>query len=428
MNDSENLKNDDQLLTMMEEMQDQIEDLQNQIQMEQEKNLEAQKMISKVSSENLILRNKLQEKSERIEKMNESDLILKKNEELEKQIAEAQRNEKKAHEEAEATVEAVKKKARGDVEVAKRRYHEKVSSLAGREYDVSHREKAVSFRENNADTEINSKAEELIKDKISSLEMQYDNKKFVLKRQYENDNSRMLQHYKKKMSELNAKYHTMVAGYRGVVYFTLFYSILTTIITAYKTNAFAKDVVTFIMTIKNGVIAIGKCILVAAAFVARLGDMIPQVVLATIVHWIFVIGVCGAIIGGIGWLLLILGRKYIKFFKEKQADEISIFVGFITLAIVVFASDLIKSILSINLIGLMIEVFVGYTVLRGIIQAENIEAKKNILKGAGITIGCIVGVMAIGYLFGAIGLIAIPIGCLLVMGVIKHLTKDSTIA
>ena len=301
------------------------------------------------------------------------------------------------------------------MEAAKRRYHDNVSSLARREYDVSHRERAVSVRENNTDAEINSKAEELVKNKISSLEMQYDNKKFALKRQYENDNSRMIQHYKKKMSELNAKYHTMVAGYRGVVYFTLFYSILTTIITAYKTNAFAKDVVTFIMAIKNGVIAIGKCILVAAAFVARLGDMIPQVVLATIVHWILVIGVCGAIIGGIGWLLLILGRKYIKFFKEKQADEISIFVGFITLAIVVFASDLIKSILSINLIGLMIVVFVGYTVARGVIQEESTEAKKEILKYAGIAVGCVAGVIAMGYFFGAIGIIAIPIGCLLAM-------------
>jgi len=299
------------------------------------------------------------------------------------------------------------------VEVAKRRYHEKVSSLAGREYDVSHREKAVSVRENNTDTEINSKAEKLVKDKISSLEMQYDNKNFALKRQYENDNSRMIQHYKKKMSELNAKYHTMVAGYRGVVYFTLFYSILTTIITAYKTDAFAKDVVTFIMAIKNGVIAIGKWISGAAAFVARLGDMIPQVVLATIVHWILVIGVCGAIIGGIGWLLLILGRKYIKFFKDKQADEISIFVGLMTLAIVVFASDYIKSILSINLIGLMIVVFVGYTVVRGIIQAENVAVKKKIMKWTGITAGGIAGAIAVGHFFGAIGLIAISIGVML---------------
>ena len=193
MNDSEDLKNDDQLLSMMEEMQNQIEDQQKQLQEKSEKNSEAQKTISRISSENLTLRNNLQEKSERIEKMNESDLIVKKNEELEKKIIEVQNSEKKTREEAEATVEAVKRKAKEDIEAAERRYHDKVSSLGSKEYEVSHRERAVSARENNVNTEINTKAEKLVKDKISSLEMTYDNKKFALERQYENDNSKMLQ-------------------------------------------------------------------------------------------------------------------------------------------------------------------------------------------------------------------------------------------
>ena len=413
MNDSESLKNDDQLLSMMEEMQNQIEDQQKQLQEEREKNFEAQKTISRISSENSTLRNKLQEKSEKIEKMNESDLIVKKNEELEKKIIEVQNREEKTREEAEAKVEAVKGKAREDVDAAERRYHEKVSSLNGREYDVSHREQAVSFRENNINTEINTKAEKLVKDKISSLQMKHDNKKFALERQYENDNSRMLHQHKKKMSELNSKYQDMVAGYRGMVYFTLFYSILTTIITAWKTDVFAKDVIAFIMAIKDDVTAMGEWISAAASFVARLGDMIPQEVVATTVHWILVVGVYGALIGVIGWLIFVLGKKYARFFKDKQADEISVFVGLITLAMGVFTSDLIKSILSINLVGLMIVMFVGYTVVRGIIQAENVEVKKNILKWTGITAGGIAGAIAVGHFFGAIGLIAISMGGML---------------
>lgn len=413
MNDSENLKNDDQLLSMMEEMQNQIENQQKKLQEENEKNSEAQKTISRISSENLTLRKKLQEKSERIEKMNESDLIVKKNEELEKKIIEVQNSEKKTREEAEARVEAVKRKAKEDVDAAERRYHDKVSSLGSREYEASHRERAVSARENNVNTEINTKAEKLVKDKISSLEMKYDNNKFALERQYENDNSMMVHQHKKKMSELKTKYQTMVVGYRGMVYFILFYSILTTIITAWKTEVFAKDVATFIMTIKDGVITVGGWILAAAVFVARLGDMIPQEVTATIVHWIMVSGVYGAIIGVVGWAVFVLGKKYIRFFKDKQADEISVFVGLITLAMGVFTSDLIKSILSINLVGLMIVMFVGYTVVRGIIQAENVEVKKNILKWTGITAGGIAGAIAVGHFFGAIGLIAISMGGML---------------
>lgn len=275
---------------------------------------------------------------------------------------------------------------------------------------MSHRERAVLVRENNTDTEINTKAEKLVKDKISSLQMKYNNEKFALEHQYENNNSKMLRQHKKKMSELNAKYQAMVVGYRGMVYFTMFYSILTTIITAWKTETFAKDVAAFVMAIKDGVILIVGWISAAASFVAQLGDMIPQEVVATIVHWVLVVGVYGVIIGAIGWAVFILRKKYIQFFKDNQADEISVFVGLITLAIVIFASDLIKSILSINLISLMIIVFTGYTVVRGIIQAENVEVKKNILKWAGITVGCIAGVIAVGHFFGGIGLIAIPIG------------------
>ena len=61
----------------------------------------------------------------------------------------------------------------------------------------------------------------------------------------------------------------------------------------------------------------------------------------------------------------------------------------------------------------MIVMFVGYTVVRGIIQAENVEVKKNILKWTGITAGGIAGAIAVGHFFGAIGLIAISMGGML---------------
>lgn len=410
MNDSEDLKNDDQLLSMMEEMQNQIEDQQKQLQEKSEKNSEAQKTISRISSENLTLRNKLQEKSERIEKMNESDLIVKKNEELEKKIIEVQNSEKKTREEAEAKVEAVKQKAKEDVDAAERRYHDKVSSLASREYEVSHRERAVSARENNVNTEINIKAEKLVKDKILSLEMKYDNKKFALERQYENDNSKMLHQHKRKMSDLNAKYKAMVVGYRGMVYFTLFYSILTTVITAYFSEAFVTDFKVFFMAIRDGGNVFAGWIRIAAYFVARLGNMIPQPTIAIIIHWLLVVLVYGVICGTLGVLFVIDGKKYVKFFKEKQADESSVFVGLVLLAFSVHLADPIKSILSINLVGLILFVFIGYTVIRGIIQTENVKVKKGILKCVGIVAGCVVVMGIIIHFFGVIGLIVVPIG------------------
>lgn len=321
-----------------------------------------------------------------------------------------EKSEKKAREEAEATVEAVKQKAKEDVTAAERRYHEKVTSFGDREYEVSHREIAVSGRENNVNTEINTRAEKLVKDKISSLERQYDNKKFDLERKFENDSSRMLYQHKKRMTELEAKYHAMVAGYREMVYFTLFYSILTTVITAYFSEAFVNDFKVFFKAIWDGGNVFVRWIKIVAYIVAKLGDMIPQPVVAVIIHWLLVVLVYGVICGGLGALLVIGGKKYVEFFNAKQADEISVFVGLVLLAITVYLADSIKSIVSINLILLAIMVFVGYTIVRGIIQAENKKVKHKIMKGAAIAVACI-GVMAvIGHFFGPMGIIVLPIG------------------
>ncbi|WP_369122586.1 DUF6040 family protein [Lacrimispora defluvii] len=76
--------------------------------------------------------------------------------------------------------------------------------------------------------------------------------------------------------------------------------------------------------------------------------------------------------------MFVLGKKYIRFFKTKQADEISVFVGLMILTIVVFASDLNKTILSINQ-----------------------ESWFNV---------CVASVIVIGHFFGVIGIIAFPIG------------------
>lgn len=149
----------------------------------------------------------------------------------------------------------------------------------------------------------------------------------------------------------------MTAGYKGVVFFILFYSILTTIITAWKTEAFALDFISFFSTIFKGITTIKDWIWTMATFVAKLGDMIPYDTASVIVHWILVITVVASVTGGLGILVFLICKKYYGYFRMKQADEISVFVALIILIIVVFLADLIKSILSINLFGLMVLVF-----------------------------------------------------------------------
>jgi len=63
MNDLENLKREDELLTMLEEMQDQIDNLQKNLETETYKNLENSREISELSSENSVMKSELQKKS-----------------------------------------------------------------------------------------------------------------------------------------------------------------------------------------------------------------------------------------------------------------------------------------------------------------------------------------------------------------------------
>lgn len=89
-----------------------------------------------------------------------------------------------------------------------------------------------------------------------------------------------------------------------------------------------------------------------------------------------------------------------------------VYVGLLIFALTMFAADFIKSIVSINLIAAAIMMFFGYSVIRGIIQAENEEIKKQILKYTAIAVGGI-GVFAVMvHFFGAIGIIAVPLAFL----------------
>lgn len=254
----------------------------------------------------------------------------------------------------------------------------------------------VRIREKNLDNEVTFKATTMVENQIANLNNQYHNKCRSLESEYE---------YKD--YELERKYSNMTVGYKGVVFFILFYSILTTIITAWKTEVFAMDFMTFFSTIFKGMVTMKDWIWTIATFVAKLGDMIPYDTFSAVVHWILVIVVVAGVSVGLGILVLLICKKYYGYFRKKQADEISVFVALITLIIVVFLADQIKSILSINLFGLMVLVFVLYTIIRRLLQVENKEAKKKIIKGVCMALVGVGVIMAVFHFFGGIGLIGV---------------------
>ena len=96
-----------------------------------------------------------------------------------------------------------------------------------------------------------------------------------------------------------------------------------------------------------------------------------------------------AVLTGLCFLVLFIPLvKYTGYFTEKQADEISLLAALIALALVVFAGKEVKTILSGNLILLMLIFFAVYSLIRGIIQMENDNIRNEILKVGGILVQC----------------------------------------
>ena len=153
MNDLKGLEIDE-LLTMMEDLQDEVETLQNQ-------QSEAQQKISRLSSENSLLKSELQKKSgiivslnERIEKLSGSDLVLKQNDRLRKQNEELRQNAENTRREAETTISVFKEQADREVKTVKAEYEQREADLVNRGLAAARREKKVTEREKNIQKEI----------------------------------------------------------------------------------------------------------------------------------------------------------------------------------------------------------------------------------------------------------------------------------
>lgn len=302
-------------------------------------------------------------------------------------------------------ITAVRKKVAQGIQAIKRKYDTKEAELSMRELNIISKESQVASKQANLDIEIRSKAENMIADRKTSLE-----------RGIRNKSANLEQMYKTRTHDMQAKYKKMTIGYRSMVFFTLFYGIASTIITAMKTEVVRADFILFLNMCGKSVKTVFGWSMIVAGYGAKLGDLIPQAIIATVVHWLIYVAIVIGFVGTCGLLIIVLGKKYIDFIRKKQVDEISVFAGLVILLIMVFTADIIKSIISINLFWLGIIIFMVYTVVRGVLQAENEEVKKQILKCSVIAGGSIGAIAAMIHFFGTIGLIAIPIGLLIVEG------------
>lgn len=292
---------------------------------------ELEHQISELSSTNSTLMSELRKKSEMIKSLNEqigrlaeSDNVLKQNAELEKQNKELEKAKQRAEAEAMTEVSAVKKE-----------YARKEQELARTQAEAN------KARIDAEDTRSHQK--ELVKEKAQQM---YDNRRKSLESAY-----------KGKRMALD-----------GVFLGSLAYGVLCTIFTAVRSECFVSDFKAFFGTIWAFLLTALEKLLQLANWASQVGDMIPQEIVAFIVHWLVLIAVVVLVGGGAVVLLLIGGAKVYTFYAEDYADTTSLAVALASLAVSVFFAEPIRAVIPINLLLLLIITHVLYVGVRWYIK------------------------------------------------------------
>ena len=363
----------DELLTMLEQMQDEIDSLKSeneqlrQTPSSSSEISELKSLLTEVQSESKRKSQKISQQEQtiqqlnaKIESLNNSDLQL--------------REAKRLSQEASTTVSAAEAEAESARQEASRARRDADAKVRQMKEDLSDREKAATAKEarlNDIEADIEGEVGKRVLDlgtkKLNALEKDY----------------------KAKNKALNDKYDKMTAGYKGRYYMALYYGIVVTVLMAVLSEVFRNEVAVFFTTLFDGLCTIGQGLVDLGGLVAKLGDMIPQETVAFIVHWLLQIIVTVGAVAGLMFLIVWGISKFIAFFKEHYADELTVAVMLMALAIIVIGADYV-AMLPVNLILLYILVFIGYLVVRAFLEWDDAEAKKNLLVNVGLTVGIIV--------------------------------------
>ena len=261
---------------------------------------EKQELVSTVAEQG----KRIAEQTEKIEKLNEADNVLKLN----------------AEQEAEATVSSVK-----------REYEAK-----GRELDRRIGEAAKQSAE--------------LKEERASINQDVERRATAM--------------YQSRKKELDSKFKAQSLSYDGFVLGLLLYGVLTTVFTAIRSEQFVSDFKFFFIAIWQFLGNAFQLLLKGGQWASQLGDKIPQPVVATIVHYLLLIVFVGGIGIGVVVLIFLGASKVFEFYTDDYADTLSLAVFLISLAVSVYFAEPIRAVIPINLLLLLILVHIVYVLIR----------------------------------------------------------------
>ena len=164
--------------------------------------------------------------------------------------------------------------------------------------------------------------------------------------------------------QLEKKYKNMTTGYESILFLLTWYSIATTLFAAILSTAFINDSITFFVTIGKGIVSLLQEFVTGADSFGQLSNGISNSIISEILYWLIAAIIMGILFLITGFLIIGIGYQVGKIYRKYCWDILSIMVIMISTAIVVYFGEWIKSVISINLIALLLLVHVIYIGIR----------------------------------------------------------------
>ena len=168
----------------------------------------------------------------------------------------------------------------------------------------------------------------------------------------------------KRKRQLEKKYKKMTIGYESILFLLAWYSITTTLFTAIFSPVFLNDCNIFFGALGKGMGSLFREFVIGADSFGQLSSGIPNRILSGLMYWLIVAIVMGILFIITGLLIVGIGYQVGKIYRKYCWDIISIVEVITSTAIAIYSGDWIKSVISINLITILLLVHVVYIGIR----------------------------------------------------------------
>lgn len=170
--------------------------------------------------------------------------------------------------------------------------------------------------------------------------------------------------YEHQRNGLEKNYKAKTMMFDAMLCMLWWYVIVTTIFVAMRSEIVINDTFLFIRTMWSAIYQFGSGVISAGQFVAQLGDKISNEFIAVVVYWLLQIVIPAGAIAGAGIILIALGKKVAKTYRENCWDTVSVMVTILSMAIAVYFGDWIKQVIGLNLVVLVVIIEVVYVCIR----------------------------------------------------------------